>query len=594
MLHRPWLGRYDDGVPASLAPYPERTLLDYVADTAREQPHHPSVIFRGQALTASRLERLSTAFAIALVRSGVRKGDVVALLLPGCPQLLVAELGAWKAGAIVAPLDVAAPQAELATLLKAAGAETLVTLDTMHARVHELRDHTPIRRVIVSRIAEYLPRLARLREALFADRRAGRIELAADEVWMRDLIEYHLEEFRPDVRIAPDDPATLLPSGGTGGAPRLVLGTHRAAVIAGAQIGAWLAGVSGDGQTTLLALPPHHACGLSIAQSMAFMRRQSIALVFEPGDVDDLLETMARVRPARLVGFPSLYAAILEHPRVRSGHMDFGSLALAVSTGAPLTTSLRLRFEELAGCRLLDLYGLAESEGLVAVSPVRGPARHGSVGLPLPDTEIRIVDAETGRRELPPGELGEVTVSCPQHMREYWRNAMATFATLRASDDGRMWIRTGDLGRMDEAGFLFLVDQKKDVIRIASQQFWPSEIEEVIASHADVAEAGVASVHDRAGNEAVGAWVVPRAGRTLTTDSVLAHCRARLAPPKVPAMITLCESLPRTRAGKLLRGDMANGVRAALASPVSDLRSHRSPRPSARSDQGGDSTLSLF
>lgn len=318
MTARPWLAHYDDGVPRSLAPYVERTLPEVVAASARERPHHPALLFRGSAMTAGRLERLSTAFAAALVRMGVRRGDRLALLLPDCPQFLIAELGAWKAGAIVAPLDPRCTQEELVALLAASGAETAVALTPHYARVKAAQPRTALRRVVATAIKEHLPRAARLLFTLLEEERRGhRIALEPGDAWMRDLIELHLEDFRPDVVVAPEDPATLLPT--AGGAPRLVLGTHRALAVAGAQVAAWIGEtVRAEGGAMLLAAPLARAVGLGLAQGVALTLRLPLALLPDPDDVDELLRTVRRVRPAAMCAPPAVYESILAHPRVLS------------------------------------------------------------------------------------------------------------------------------------------------------------------------------------------------------------------------------------------------------------------------------------
>jgi long-chain acyl-CoA synthetase len=551
---RPWLAHYDDGVPPSLEPYPERTLLDDLAQTARESPQHPVVLFEGARLTASRLERLSNAFAAALVRLGVRAGDRVALLLPNCPQFLIAELGAWKAGAIVAPLGTHYSEEELGAMLARIEADAVVTLTPHYARVKAVQDDAGVRHVIATSIKEHIPALRRAAFTLLRERRGGhRIALAPSDWWMRDLIELHLEAMRPDIAVAPGDAATLLPSGGTTGTPKAVLGTHQNLVISAAQGAAWYAGTLERGDVMLLPLPLSQVYGLSIVQPVALAMRLTLALLPDARDTEALVSAIRRVRPAAMSGVPALYAALLEHPKVRAGKVDLSCLKVCHSGAAALPADLKRRFEARAGCRLIEGYGMTESQAANAAGPLRGENRPGSVGLPLPDNEIRIVDAETGSRELPPGEVGEIVLHCPQHMSGYWGNADETAAALWYDERGRGWLRTGDLGRMDADGYLYLVDRKKDLIKVGGFQVWPRAIEEVIAAHPAVAEVGVAAVHDAEQGEVAKAWIVPRAGHRVTAEEIREHCASRLARHEVPALITVCDELPKSPVGKVLR-----------------------------------------
>ncbi|MDQ3697805.1 MAG: AMP-binding protein [Gemmatimonadota bacterium] len=464
VVERPWVTHYDAGVPASLAPYPERTLLAYVAAQAREWPQHPVIWFKGVPLTASRLERLSNAFAAALVRLGVRKGERVALLLPNCPQFIIAELGAWKAGAVVVPLSPLYTEDELATLLAHTGSETIVTLTSYYARVKAVQGRAGVRRVIATSIKEHLPPLVRVLFTVLREKREGHyIALEPGDMWFRDLIERHLDAMRPDVTVAADDPATLLPGSGISGFPKAVLGTHRNMVITGAQITAWLGDTAEKGGVMLLPLPLYHMYGLNVVQSVAFMNRMTLALVPNPDDINDVLDTIREVRPTYFSGVPDLYGEILDHPDVKSGKVDLSSIKLALSGAETLNAEHRRRFEELTGGRVIEGYGMTESQSANTINPVRGPTKTGSVGLPLPDTDVRIVDPNDERRQLAAGETGEILLYCPQHMASYWREPEETSDTLRTELDGRVWIRTGDLGYLDEDGYLFLVDSKAEL-----------------------------------------------------------------------------------------------------------------------------------
>jgi len=271
-------------------------------------------------------------------------------------------------------------------------------------------------------------------------------------------------------------------------------------------------------------------------------------------DINDLLKTIQAVKPAFFNGVPTLYTAILNHPRVRAGKVDLSSIKLCFSGSAALMAETKRQFEEKTGARIVEGYSLTEGMMACCVNPVKGTNKIGSIGLPLPDVDVKIVDAETGRGELPTGQVGELIMHAPQHMSEYWNNPQETADSLRIGDDGRLWLHTGDLAYIDEDGFVFLVDRKKDMLKTSGFQVWPREIEEVIAEHPAVLEVGVAGVPDQSKGEVAKAWIVlKRDTRAPSTDEIRAFCRERLAPYKVPAHVEFRTELPKTMVGKVLR-----------------------------------------
>ena len=554
----PWLSHYDPGVPPSLEPYPSRTLLDYLSDAARAHAKSTAVLFKGTAITYGELDRLSDACAAALGALGVRPGDRVALLLPNCPQFLIAELGAWKIGAIVAPLNPTYTEAELEGPLRDHGIETIVTLTRFYERIKRVQPKTPLTRVIATNIKEYFPPLLRFLFTLVRERKEGdRIRLApGDHAWAA-LLEARRDHGVPRPAVAPSDPAVLLMSGGTTGTPKGVLGTHGAYVMAGLQIKAWVQSALGDGDSpVMLPLPLFHVYGNVGVQSLALMTRNILALVPNPRDIGDVLATVKRVKPAFFNGVPTLYIAMLNHPDVRAGKIDFKSIRACFSGAAALMADTKQRFEAMTGGRIIEGYSLTEAMMALCVNPVKGANKLGSVGMPLPDVRVRIFDDDEGMREMPAGEVGEICVSAPQLMTGFWNRPEETVGVLRghAEDGGvRQYLHTGDLGFMDPDGYVFIVDRKKDLIKMSGYQVWPREIEEVLAAHPSVAEVGVAGVADEVKGEAVKAWVVLRSGHSIAESDLRAFCREKLAPYKVPSRIEFRSELPKTMVGKVLR-----------------------------------------
>jgi long-chain acyl-CoA synthetase len=547
-----WLEHYDQGMPGTLGPYPERTLLDDLADAVAQRPQAPAALFKGRTVSHGELDRLSDAFAASLAGLGVAKGDRVALLLPNCPQFLLCELGAWKAGAVVHPLNPIYTEQELQAALGRTGAETIVVLTPFYGRVKAVQPRTALTRVVATKVKEYLPPLLRVLFTLAKERKDGhRARLREGDLWLGDLLDRHRDAPRPDVPVAPEDPAVILMSGGTTGTPKGVVGLHRHYTITGRQLATWLqAGTAPWDDVIMAALPLFHSFANIGIQSVALRNHNAIALVPNPRDLDDLLDTIAKTRPTAFSGVPTLFNALLHHPRVQAGKVDFSSIKVCFSGAAPLLAETKRRFEELTGGRIVEGYSLTEAMLACAVNPVEGPNKIGSVGMPLPDVEMRIVDPAGAR--LPAGEVGEVLIRAPQLMAGYWDDPEETAATVRISD-GQRWLHTGDLGYLDDDGYLFIVDRMKDLIKTHGYQVWPREIEEVLASHPAVAEVGVAGVPDEAKGEVAKAWVVLRPGQEAGAEELRAFCRERLAPYKVPATVEFRAGLPKSMVGKVLR-----------------------------------------
>jgi long-chain acyl-CoA synthetase len=269
------------------------------------------------------------------------------------------------------------------------------------------------------------------------------------------------------------------------------------------------------------------------------------------------------VKPAFFNGVPTLYTAILNHPSVREGRMDLSSIRLCFSGASALMAETRRQFQEKTGARIVEGYSLTEGMMACCVNPVQGINKPGSIGMPLSDVEVRIVDAEQGTRPMPAGEVGEMIMRAPQYMAEYWNNPLETNEALRVHDDGERWLHTGDLAYMDEDGYIFLVDRKKDLIKTSGFQVWPREIEEVLSAHPAVMEVGVAGIPDPLKGEVAKAWVVLKAGADATEDVLRAYCKERLAPYKVPAAVEFRKDLPKTMVGKILRRALATDTATA-------------------------------
>jgi len=567
MEQTPWFKHYDEGVPNTLKPYPDRTLLDYVADMARERGDQPALLFKGLRVSYAELERLSDSFAAALLGLGIKKGDRIALLLPNCPQFIIAEMGAWKAGAVVLPLNPIYTEGELQGPILNCTPETIVTLTPFYDRVKSIQQNTKLKRVIATNIKEFLPPVLRLLFTLVKEKKEGhRIRLRPGDFWFSEMLKTAGAESKPRVSVNPDDPAIILLSGGTTGTPKGAVGTHRSLVCSGLQLTSWVKNLKGESQDVImLPLPLFHVYANAGIQCEAFVGGNTISLIPNPRDIKDVLHTIRKDRPTFFVSVPTLFIALLNHPEVKAGKVDFKSIKLCISGAAPLMAETKKSFEELTGGRILEGYSLTEAMMACTVNPALGEKKIGSIGMPLPDVEVRIADPDSGDKILPTGEVGEVLLRAPQLMKGYWQNPEETAGVLQAHGEGGAWLHTGDLGYLDEDGYVFIVDRKKDVIKPSGFQVWPREVEEVVTSHPAVLEVGVAGVPDDYQGEAVKAWVVLRAGQQATVDEIRQHCRQKLAPYKVPKHIEFRESLPKSMVGKVLRRVLAQEERDKVA-----------------------------
>ena len=559
----PWVKHYDSDVRRSLEPYPEKTLLDYLKALAAEHGDRPALLFKGATVSYARLEAESDAFGAALAAMGVSKGDRVALVLPNCPQFLIAEFGVWKAGGIVVALNPTYSERELEQALDSTRASLVVVLTPFYERVKRVQGRTGVRHVISTSIKEYLPSPLRLLFTLLKEKKEGhRITPQSGDPWMWAMLRSHRGQ-RPSVVVSPDDRAVILSSGGTTGTPKGVVGLHRHYVAAGLQLYEWTKSAKQPWvDNIMLPLPLFHVYANIGVQPMAFVGPNPVSLVPNPRDIDDLLATIKRVKPAFFNGVPTLYAAILNHPDVRAGKVDLSSIKLCFSGASALMAETKKRFEAATGARIVEGYSLTEGMMACCVNPVQGTGKIGSIGIPLPDVQVRIVDADTGTMPVPAGEVGEMILRAPQYMAEYWNNPLETAEALR-THDGETWLHTGDLAYMDEDGYFFIVDRKKDLIKTSGFQVWPREIEEVISALPSVLEVGVAGVPDAMKGEVAKAWVVLKPGTTATEDEVRAYCRERLAPYKVPGRVEFRTELPKTMVGKILRRALAASERAA-------------------------------
>jgi long-chain acyl-CoA synthetase len=563
---RPWLANYEPGVPADVE-IPDLTVDGMLRKTAERFPDRDALIFFGARTNFAELDGAVDRFATYLRGVGLVHGDRVSLHLPTSPAFVIAFLGALRAGCIVSPMSPLLVERELEVLLGQVRPRISVTLDLLVGRVSEARAaidpplETPSGSsgLVVTGIQDSLPIPIRWLYPLKA-RRTNRwhpvSHTAATPNLFRLLRETPAERVESVAR--PDDAALLQPTGGTTGLPKAAILTHRNLVANVVQCAAVLPGGDGAPAGILCALPYFHSYGLTVAMNFAILNglTQLLHPRFEAGPV---LKTIHRHRPRLFPGAPLFYATLIDDPHL--GRYDIRSIEACISGAAPLPGPVQERFEALSGGRLCEGYGLTEASPVTHVNPIHGLRKQGTIGLPLPSTEARIVDLETGKRVVGPNEVGELCIRGPQVMSGYWERPEETDHMLR---DG--WLYTGDVASMDEDGYFTIVDRIKDLIIVGGANVYPSEIEDVLLAHPAVAEAAVVGMADPKKGEVPRAYVVLREGSEATTDDIARHCQANLAHYKWPAVIEIRDELPKSMIGKVLRRMLAPGAGEEAAS----------------------------
>ena len=550
-----WFRNYDKGVPRSLEPYPDLTLLDYLRQNAASWPGRPALFFKGATISYDDLEKWSDRFAAGLIGAGVNQGDRIAIALPNCPQFMIAEIGIWKCGAIACPINPTYSDRELEHAFTATGARMSVVLNRFYDRFKAVQPRTSVEKIIATGIKDFLPLKTRVAYTFLKEKKDGeRISLLSGDSTFKSLLRAGRSGAHRAASVTPDDPAVILQSGGTTGTPKGVVGSHRGMVMAGLQLQAWLKSAMHEWTDTIMVpLPLFHTYANTGVQSLALINHNPLSLTPNPREPREVLEEINDVKPAFICAVPTLLNALLSHSMTKSGKVSWRSIKLCFSGAAALMSDTKKRFEELTGGVIVEGYSLTEAQMAAIANPVQGVRKMGSVGMPLPDVEVRIVDAEDGAARLRAGETGEIVIKAPQLMQGYWHRPQETQEMIRVNDIGERLLYTGDLGYLDDDGYLFIVDRKKDLIKTSGYQVWPTEIEEVISSHPAVHEVGVAGIPDRMRGEKAKAWIVLNEGASLTEAEVKSWCRERLAPYKVPAKFEFVDDLPKTQVGKVLR-----------------------------------------
>lgn len=575
MVNAAWYNHYEPNVPHTLT-YPAVPLQHFLEDAARRYPNKiaTKIVLKyvlggrltiGGTLTYRALNAAADQFAAGLQSMGVKQGDRVAVMLPNSPQFVIAFYGALKAGAVVVNINPTYTAHELQHQLSDSGAETIVLLNLFAKRLTEIKDRTPIRNTIVTHIFDLLPfpskqlvRLAQKKEADWVD-----VQTAADVHLFESVLARQPAEFvRPNIQ--PDDIALFQYTGGTTGTPKAAMLTHKNLVANTLQVVSFLPSAEPGKERVMAAIPFFHVYGMTVGMNFAIYLGGAIVIVPNPRPIDNVMRIIEKERATIFPGVPVMYNGIINHPDVKK--VNLRSIKACISGSAPLPMEVQERFGELTEGRLVEGYGLTETAPVTHCNPVYGERRTGSIGLPLPDVEAMLINPETGLR-VPWGsdEAGELLVRGPNIMKGYWNRPEETAKCI--NEDG--WLHTGDIARVDEDGYFYIVDRIKDLINASGYKVLPREVEEVLYSHPAILEAAVAGVPDSYRGETVKAFVVLKPNTACTAEELATFCREQLAPYKVPRQIEFRQELPKTQVGKVLRRVLVEEhVKAQQAAPA--------------------------
>lgn len=545
---KPWLKHYPKEIPAHID-YDERPLQDYLQQAAIKYPNKKAVHFLGKELTYAELYGSALSVANYLLKLGLQKGDRVSIMLPNSPQGVIAYYGALFAGGIVVQTNPLYMERELKHQLGDSGAKFIICLDLVYPKVLKMRHQTELQHIVVTRLQDFLPFP---KNALYPvvqrkQKKALLVEVNYNDPGVHSFIDIlkNEEAVEPELDIDPkEDLALIQYTGGTTGLAKGVMLTHYNLVANTMQSRAWMHKTEYAKEKVLALLPFFHVYGMTTVMNLSIMYAHEM-IILPNFDVKQALKTIEKQKPTLFPGAPTMYIGLLNHPDIEK--YDLSSIQACISGSAPLPVEVQKRFEEKSKGKLVEGYGLSEASPVTHANPVWGKRVNGSIGLPFPDTEAAFLSDETGEI-AGVNEVGELMVRGPQVMRGYWRRPEETEATFK---DG--WLLTGDIGYMDENGYFYIIDRKKDMIIAGGYNIYPREVEEVLYEHEAVQEAAVVGVPHAYRGETVKAFIVRKEGSQVSEEELNQHCRRNLAAYKVPRLYEFRDELPKSTIGKVLR-----------------------------------------
>jgi len=531
-MDKPWLQYYDEGVPESID-YPDISLNKVFDGAVQDAPDVEAISYFGTKLNYSELDEYVTQLSKALVRLNIQKGDRVALMLPNIPQYVIFHFAILRVGGILVPTNPLYVERELEFQVNDSEATTIVTLDMYYPKVAAIKEKTALRNIIVNSVDQFLPFHYKIIYRLKTKKQGhnSKVPRIPGVHFFNDLVSEQFPIQAPSELSKPEDIAILLYTGGTTGRSKGAVLTHRNLVANVMQISAWYTFVEKQKEVILSALPFFHSYGLTTCLHMSVYIKSKMVLIPNPRDLKTLLKSIQKEKATLFPGVPTLFVAINNYPKIEK--YDLSTIKGCISGGAALPLEVAKRFEEISKGKLIEGYGLSETSPVTHANALKGLRKDRSIGMPLPDTDARVVDPET-KNPLPLGEIGELAVKGPQVMQGYWKMESETEQVLQ---DG--WLFTGDMARMD--------------IIAGGFNIYPREIEEVLFEHPDIEEAAVVGIPDEYRGETVKAFIVPKSGKSISNSEILAFCKKNLASYKVPKFIEFREKLPKSNIGKVLR-----------------------------------------
>ena len=572
---RPWLKRYDSFVPHTLLPHPDVPLHHFLQETARQHPDNTALITtvklpvlgrQTSRYTYRQLNEQSDALAAALVEMGLKKGDKVALVMPNCVSFVIAYFGISKAGGVVAATNPTYPADKMAYQLNDCDAEIVISLTMFYSLLNQIRGQTKVKHVILSNIKEYFTSPAKFLFTLAAEKKGGhRIDgLRPGDYWLQDMLErYKGRSVKVDLHGR--DQALFQYTGGTTGISKGAIASHGSLVANVRMMQHWT-GIAQFGEVNghrtsemiyLGAIPMFHSYGLIAMLIQGISSGSSIILIPNPRDIDEVVDIIHHYKPNAFLGVPALFNAISNHRRILSHDVSLKCFELNVSGSASLPVTTKRQYEQLSESVIIEGFGMSETPVATHANPFKGEHKGKSIGLPYPDVDCRIVSLDDPLMDVPVGDVGELVITGPNLMTGYHKMPTETTNMMR-EQDGKVWLYTGDIAYMDEEGYFYIVDRKKDMALIGGYNVYPSTIEDVVKSHPAVLEVGVAAIPhpEKEGQETLKAWIVLKPDMKATEKEIIDHCSAKLAPYEVPRRIAFIAELPKTTIGKTLRREL--------------------------------------
>jgi long-chain acyl-CoA synthetase len=549
---KPWLNHYDPNVPHNID-VPNQPLHKILEISAQNYPDHHALVFKGTTITYRKLNQLTDAVAAGLVANGFKKGDRAVIYMPNTPQFIISYFGILKAGGIVIATNPLYTERELEHQLVDCGAETVFVMSLFYNQLKRVQEKgkTKVKRIIVANIKEYLPPVLKVLFSLLKEKKEGHyVKLLHDDMSFPLFIKMGAIAPKLTIISEPGDVALLQYTGGTTGLSKGAIAVHRNLMANVTMLQGWLEWDYAK-EVVLGAIPFFHSYGMITAMMFSISTAGTLVIIPNPRDQKDVLGTISKYRPSIFPGVPAMYIAINNNPDVAAGKYDLSSIRACISGSAPLLVETKRRFEEITGGTLVEGYGLTEAHVATHANPIKGANREGSIGMPLPGVECKIMDAIHGEEEMPLGEIGELVMKAPNIMKGYWQMPTETQNTLRHG-----WLFTGDIARMDEDGYFYIEDRKKDMIIAGGYNIYPREVEEVLAAHPAVLEVSVAGVPDPKRGETVMAWIVKKPGDATTEQEIINWSKDQLAKYKYPRLVEFREELPKTTVGKVLKREL--------------------------------------